>query len=100
MDNNNFLNRKILNCLETVLCKYFEFTYFISEEYINTPLTAPPFRLSGADLYRVLMYIENEFNIRLSPKDIRENSFKTPADIIKLVKLHLNYKDEYKEVII
>ncbi len=63
--------------IKNILEKRFEIGFHITEEFMTSALTAPPFSLDAVRLYQLLMCIEEEFNIYFMPQEIVDGDFKT-----------------------
>lgn len=72
-----------------VLKKYFNDYYNISlentKEMNNKPLTGAPFYMTGSDLYRTLMYIEDYYKIYFNPSIFEKYKFNSIDNIINLI---------------
>ncbi len=81
----------VIDTIGNILKTKFGFNESFQEEMLYVPLTSSRFKLSGIQLYQLLMCIEEAFDIFFEPEDISENGFFTLADIQKSVeaKLHM-----------
>lgn len=82
----------INNIAETVvsiLAKNTDFNGEIASDDFNLPLTGKRFDMSGMQLYRFLMCIENTFNIFYTPDDFEKYSFRTLDEIVASIKQKL-----------
>lgn len=78
----------ILEKIQNILVEDFKITCTIDSEMMNTSLTAPPFNLYGADLYRLLLCVEEKLQLYFEPEVIRHFGFHTIRDIVHLVNIY------------
>ncbi len=82
---------EIIKLVEHALNEYFGYKGDLDNSLRDTPLTSPPFCLTGSDLYRLLMLIEKKYFIDITFDNVKKYGFKTINEIVTLVKYELSF---------
>lgn len=63
-------------------------------EILDEPFTGRTINLSGSDLYRMLMWLEDRFQVYITFEKVREEGFRTINEAVELLKSILEEKNE------
>ena len=86
------MEKNVVEYVESTLKQFFGYSGSLTGVLRDTPLTLPPFGLTGSDLYRLLMLVEKEFSIEIRVEDVKKCGFRTINEIVNLVcKVHSFY---------
>lgn len=80
---------RIIEEICQMLGKDFNVKDEITEDKQKLPLTSFSFGLNAAQLYQLLMAVEEKYNIYFAVSEIEKNGFGTVEEIARLVQLNL-----------